>query len=49
MRRELGRDIEVGLELLGEKKNIKKVPRYIARTGRFQDTHRSLEADEDKN
>jgi len=47
LRRELGREVEVGLELLGEEKNVRKVLRYIARTGRFQETHENLDAEED--
>ena len=49
LRKDLGRDIEIGLELLGEKKNIRKVLRYIARTGRFQEMHKGLEAGEGSN
>ena len=43
LRKELGRDIEVGLELLGERNNVRKVLRYIARTRRFKESHGSLE------
>jgi len=49
LRRELGRDVEIGMELLGEKKNIRKVLRFIAETGRFQETHKGLEAGEGRN
>jgi len=42
LKRELGRDLEIGLELLREKKHIKAVLRFIRRTGRFEETHKNL-------
>jgi hypothetical protein len=47
LKRELGRDSEIGLELLREKKHIKAVLRYIRRTGRFEETHKNLGENDD--
>jgi len=42
LRRALGRDQSLGLEILGDTKNIKLLMNFINNTKRFEDSHGDL-------
>lgn len=39
LQRDLGRDIEIDIDLLSDRKRVKKVLEYLEATGRFMETH----------